>query len=129
MFSRISTLFAVTLFLAANLAVATDDHTVTKTVTETAPATTVTEPASQCNTGPVQCCNSVQNAGSPGASSLLSSLGVLVQDPNVPIGINCSPISAVGIGENSCNAQPVCCDDNNFNGLVAIGCVIVNVNA
>ncbi|KAK7472101.1 hypothetical protein VKT23_000220 [Stygiomarasmius scandens] len=128
MFSRISTLFpAAILFFAANLAVATD-HPVTKTVTVTAPATTVTEPASQCNTGPIQCCNSVQTAGSLAASTLLGLLGVVVQDLNLPIGITCSPISVVGTGGNSCNAQPVCCEDNSFNGVIAIGCTPVNIN-
>ncbi|THU90507.1 fungal hydrophobin [Dendrothele bispora CBS 962.96] len=125
MFSRISTLLIAA--LAANLAVATD-HPVTKTVTVTAPATTVTEPASQCNTGPVQCCNSVQTAGSPAAAGILGLLGVVVQDLNVPVGLTCSPISVIGVGGDSCSANPVCCEDNSFNGLIAIGCVPVNIN-
>ncbi|KAF5354403.1 hypothetical protein D9758_010747 [Tetrapyrgos nigripes] len=128
MFSRISTLFfAAILLFAANLAVATD-HPVTKTVTITAPPTTVTEPASQCNTGPIQCCNSVDKAGSAAVSTILGLLGVIIQDLNVLVGINCSPISVIGVGGNSCTAAPVCCEDNTFNGLIAVGCVPVIIN-
>ncbi|KAK7472098.1 sc3 hydrophobin [Stygiomarasmius scandens] len=127
MFSRISTLFlALILFFAANLAVATD-HPVTTTVTVTAPATTVTQ-ASQCNTGNLQCCNSVQSANDPAVTTLLGLLGIVVQSVDALVGITCSPISVIGIGGNSCNAQPVCCQNNNFNGIIAIGCTPVNIN-
>ncbi|THV08311.1 fungal hydrophobin [Dendrothele bispora CBS 962.96] len=87
-----------------------------------------TEPASQCNTAPVQCCNSVQPAGSKAASSLLATVGVVIQDLTVPIGITCSPISVIGVGGDSCSANPVCCEDNSFHGLVAIGCVPVDLS-
>ncbi|EEB97008.1 hypothetical protein MPER_03760, partial [Moniliophthora perniciosa FA553] len=43
-----------------------------------------TEPAGQCNTGPVQCCNSVQSSSNPATSLLLGLLGVVVQGVNVP---------------------------------------------
>ncbi|THU90097.1 fungal hydrophobin, partial [Dendrothele bispora CBS 962.96] len=89
------------------------------------PATTQTIPASQCNTGSIQCCNS---ASSPAATELCGLLGIVVQDPNLLVGLTCNPISIIGIGGNSCNAQPVCCENNDFNGVVAIGCVPVNIN-
>ncbi|TDL24350.1 fungal hydrophobin, partial [Rickenella mellea] len=85
-------------------------------------------PASQCNTAPVQCCNSVQPAGSSAVSKILALLGVVVQDVNVPVGLTCSPITAVGVGSGaSCNNQAVCCENNSFNGIVAIGCTPVNI--
>ncbi|KAA1470763.1 fungal hydrophobin [Dentipellis sp. KUC8613] len=87
------------------------------------------EPASECSTAPVQCCDSVQSASSPAAASLLASLGVVLQDLTTPIGITCSPISVVGVGSGAtCSASPVCCDNNNFNGVVALGCVPVDLN-
>jgi len=86
------------------------------------------EPASSCSTGPVQCCDSVQSAGSPAASTLLGLLGIVVQGADVPIGITCSPISVIGVGGDSCSAQAVCCDNNSFNGVVAIGCVPVDLS-
>ncbi|KAF9440108.1 fungal hydrophobin [Macrolepiota fuliginosa MF-IS2] len=85
-------------------------------------------PASQCNTGPVQCCNSVQAANSPAASQLLGLLGVVVQDVTALVGITCTPITVIGAGGNSCSAQPVCCENNSFNGIIAIGCSPVNLN-
>ncbi|KAK7460567.1 hypothetical protein VKT23_009288 [Stygiomarasmius scandens] len=84
--------------------------------------------AGQCNTGPIQCCNSVQSASSNAASTLLGLLGIVVQDLNVLVGLDCNPIGVIGIGGNSCTAQPVCCENNNFNGIVSLGCTPVNLN-
>ncbi|KAJ3502602.1 hypothetical protein NMY22_g18530 [Coprinellus aureogranulatus] len=62
-------------------------------------------------------------------ASLLGLLGVVLDvAPNVPVGVTCTPISVIGVGGNSCNAQTVCCENNSFNGLVAVGCTPVNVN-
>ncbi|KAJ3531002.1 hypothetical protein NMY22_g8332 [Coprinellus aureogranulatus] len=64
-------------------------------------------PPSQCNTGPIQCCNSVQSAGAPAVSAILALLGINIQDVNIPIGVTCSPISVIGLPGNSCSAQPM----------------------
>ncbi len=88
-----------------------------------------------CSTGALQCCESTEKvclgsafvvvsvqsilitpclqADSAAGSNLLKSLGVVVQDVNVLIGVTCSPITVVGVGSGgSCSAQTVCCDDN-----------------
>ncbi|KDR84222.1 hypothetical protein GALMADRAFT_236905 [Galerina marginata CBS 339.88] len=85
-------------------------------------------PASQCNTGDVQCCQSVQSASSPSVASLLTLLGVVVGSVTGQVGVTCSPISVIGVAGNSCSAQPVCCSNNSFNGIVALGCTPVNLN-
>ncbi|KAF8069847.1 fungal hydrophobin-domain-containing protein [Lyophyllum atratum] len=85
--------------------------------------------ASQCNTGEVQCCNSLKNASDENVSSLLGFLNIAVQDLTAQVGLGCSPISAIGIAGNSCTSQPVCCTGNQFNGLVVVGCTPINVNA
>ncbi|KAF8875223.1 fungal hydrophobin [Infundibulicybe gibba] len=86
-------------------------------------------PRPQCNTGDIQCCNSVQAvSGSSAVSGLLGLLGIVVQDVTALVGVTCSPITAIGIAGNQCSAQPVCCTNNSFNGLVAIGCTPINVN-
>ncbi|KAI0071618.1 fungal hydrophobin [Panus rudis PR-1116 ss-1] len=97
----------------------------TTTVTVTAPASTSTIPASACSTGPVQCCDSTETAGSEAGSALLGLLGIVVQGLDVVLGLGCSPISVIGAGGGSCNANAVCCENNNVGGLISIGCVPV----
>jgi hypothetical protein len=58
-------------------------------------------PASQCNTGPIQCCNTVQRADSPAVAPLLGLLGVVVEDITALVGATCSPISVIGLPGNS----------------------------
>ena len=79
----------------------------------------------QCNVGSLQCCNSVQDVNSPAVQTLTGLLGIIINDTQGQVGITCNPI---GVGGNSCNAQPVCCTNNNFNGFIALGCTPVNVN-
>ncbi|KAF8199457.1 hydrophobin [Pholiota molesta] len=83
--------------------------------------------SNSCNTGPVQCCNSVTKASSPIVSPILGLLGVVVGH-DVLVGFQCSPVGALGLGHNSCTQQPVCCEGNNFNGLVVVGCSPININ-
>ncbi|KAF5346282.1 hypothetical protein D9758_011498 [Tetrapyrgos nigripes] len=119
MFSRISTLFLLYLSSPPTLRSpqeSTSDHDHHG------------DCSSQCNTGPIQCCDSVDKAGSSAVSPILGLLGVVIQDLNVLVGINCSPISVIGVGGDSCSATPVCCENNTFNGLIAVGCVPVIIN-
>ncbi|KAF9483031.1 fungal hydrophobin [Pholiota conissans] len=87
--------------------------------------------SNQCNTGSLQCCQSTQSAASASTgllSGLLSLLGVVVGDLTGKIGVTCSPISVVGVSGTSCNEQPVCCTNNSFNGVIALGCTPININ-
>ncbi|KAI0826594.1 fungal hydrophobin-domain-containing protein [Trametes gibbosa] len=93
----------------------------TTTVTVTAPAAAPT--GSTCSTGPIQCCNSVQSASDPVSSLLLGLLGIVVDGLDVLLGLDCSPISVIGVGGGNCNANVVCCQNNNVGGLISIGCV------
>ena len=53
-------------------------------------------------------------ANSTAASTLLSLLGVVLQDPTVQIGLGCDPVSAIGVATgNACKSEPVCCENNN----------------
>ncbi|KAH9896897.1 fungal hydrophobin-domain-containing protein [Cubamyces lactineus] len=96
----------------------TPSPTITFTVTATPPV--VTPPASSCSTGPIQCCNS---ATDPVTSALLGLLGIVVEGIDAIIGVQCSPISVVGVGNNQCTANAVCCQNNNVGGLLSIGCL------
>ncbi|KAF8984469.1 hydrophobin 2 [Cyathus striatus] len=88
-------------------------------------------PASSCtgSTGALQCCDSTGQATDPAISKLFGPLGIVVQDVTGLVGVTCSPISVVGVGGSSCTAQPVCCTNNSFNGVVALGCSPVDINA
>ncbi|KAI1785645.1 fungal hydrophobin [Ganoderma leucocontextum] len=91
--------------------------------------------AGDCNTGSMQCCNSVEDSKSVAGATLLSTLveplatlGLNVQDVTGQIGLQCSPLSAVGVGaSNACSAKPVCCQNNNVGGLISIGCVPISL--
>ncbi|KAK7460985.1 sc3 hydrophobin [Stygiomarasmius scandens] len=82
----------------------------------------------QCNTGEIQCCNSVQSANSSSLAGLLGILGAVLGPITGQVGVTCSPISVIGVGGNSCTAQPVCCENNSFNGIIALGCTPININ-
>ncbi|KAF8200222.1 hydrophobin-251 [Pholiota molesta] len=82
-----------------------------------------------CNSGPVQCCNSVQSVQSANVVQALGPLGVATQGLTGLAGLKCSPITAVDLGSKACTQQTVCCTNNSFNGVVALGCTPININA
>ncbi|KAF8886005.1 fungal hydrophobin-domain-containing protein [Infundibulicybe gibba] len=110
MFFRISSLVVVAMpLLAAATALPRDD-------------------TGNCNTGPIQCCNQVQSASTTALASLAGLLGISLGSITGLVGLSCSPISVAGIGGNSCSAQPVCCTNNSFSGVLALGCSPINLN-
>ncbi|TFK32034.1 fungal hydrophobin [Crucibulum laeve] len=111
MFARVSTLFLF-MFVALPLL---------------ATATAIPR-ADTCSTGTVQCCNSVQSANSGAVSLLAGLLGIVLGPITGQVGLTCSPLSVIGIGSNSCNAQTVCCTGNSFSGLIVLGCTPINLN-
>jgi hypothetical protein len=55
-------------------------------------------PQHQCNTGVVQCCNTVGQAKDGDViEQLLTLLGLAVDD-NTMVGLSCSPITVIGVG-------------------------------
>ncbi|KAK0213248.1 hydrophobin 2 [Desarmillaria ectypa] len=89
--------------------------------------TTVT--GGKCNTGSAQCCESVQDPKSDAVQKTLGLLGIPIGEITANVGLACAPITVLGLGTTSCTNQPVCCEGNNFNGLVALGCTPLNVVA
>ena len=57
---------------------------------------TVLPRQSQCTDGSLQCCNAVESASSAAGMALLTLLGVDLEDPNLVIGLGCSPITGQG---------------------------------
>ena len=78
-----------------------------------------------CNTGPVQCCNQIFTVDTTFASTLKYIIGM---DFNIGTlsGINCNPITAIGVGSGGqCSSTPVCCTNIFSNGLIVAGCTPV----
>ncbi|KAK1219640.1 hypothetical protein PQX77_017630 [Marasmius sp. AFHP31] len=80
---------------------------------------------SNCNTGPIQCCETVTTALDPVVGPVLKVLGIVIQDLNIPVALTCSPITILGGGNGGCNAHPVCCENNSYGGLISIGCIAI----
>ncbi|KAF8886006.1 hydrophobin-319 [Infundibulicybe gibba] len=120
MFSRISSVFCLAVLASPLLATAS-------VIARTDPI-----PASQCTTGTLTCCNSVQQTSVTSLAQLLAggliSIGAVLNPITGLIGLTCTPLSVLALGGNSCSAQPVCCTDNSFGGAVSLGCTPVNLN-
>ncbi|CAA7260491.1 unnamed protein product [Cyclocybe aegerita] len=84
--------------------------------------------AGDCNTGDIQCCNSTMQSSTTSLGLLSGLLGLVLPAISGLVGLNCSPLSIIGLGGNSCSAQPVCCSNNQFNGLISLGCIPINLN-
>ncbi len=55
-----------------------------------------------------------EQASSASGAALLGLLGIVLQDTNVLLGVDCSPITVIGVGSGSaCSANAVCCENNN----------------
>ncbi|TFK23998.1 fungal hydrophobin [Coprinopsis marcescibilis] len=92
-------------------------------------ATSATD-TNQCNGGQVQCCNKSQSANNLDNSTktLLAGLNIDVSKLSGNVGVSCTAVNVVGAGGGSkCNLQQVCCSNNNFNGVVALGCTPINI--
>jgi hypothetical protein len=99
----------------------------------------------QCHTGPVQCCN---KTGTKHSDNYIDNLLGLVEahdvGDDVLVGVECTPVTAVGVGgggsswyfshkshrvhdyliqiNSSSHAETVCCKNNNYKGVVVVGC-------
>ncbi|KAF9042196.1 fungal hydrophobin-domain-containing protein [Panaeolus papilionaceus] len=81
-----------------------------------------------CNTGPVQCCNSLQDAQNFDAIGIASLIGVAVSGLTGQVGLQCNPITGIGLGTGAnCASSPVCCEENFQNQLVGINCTPITV--
>ncbi|KAJ7821483.1 hydrophobin [Mycena leptocephala] len=68
-----------------------------------------------------QCCSSVVSSTSSAAALVAAPLGIDLTGLNVPVGLSCSPITAVG---NNCGGSMVACDppEKEWGGLIALDC-------
>ncbi|KAF9468231.1 hydrophobin 1 [Collybia nuda] len=77
----------------------------------------------ECTTGPIYCCNSLEQSQSAAGTKILAGVGIAAKDVTGLVGQNCSPTTIVGTGKGAnCAQKPVCCEENKDNGAVVIGC-------
>ncbi|KAF9037128.1 fungal hydrophobin-domain-containing protein [Panaeolus papilionaceus] len=100
----------------------------TTTVTVTYAPHPLPVPYSQCPTGWAQCCSSVELPSGPQASLLLGLLDLAVTPYWALVGITCTPVTIIGISPSSCTAQILCCEHNDYNGILAIGCAPMDIS-
>ncbi|PPR08034.1 hypothetical protein CVT24_010833 [Panaeolus cyanescens] len=83
-----------------------------------------------CNSGPVQCCNSLNDVSNVDATNIAALIGVAVSDLTGQIGLQCNPVTVIGVGAGAnCASAPVCCEKNFQNQLVGINCTPITVGA
>ncbi|KAG1773408.1 hydrophobin [Suillus occidentalis] len=85
--------------------------------------------SSQCDTGNIQCCNATQTVDDYNKN--VTKNGVIPIDIDIlgHVGLDCSPISVVGTGAGAtCSQEPLCCSNNQYYGLVNVGCTPININ-
>ncbi|KAF8963576.1 fungal hydrophobin-domain-containing protein [Flammula alnicola] len=93
-----------------------------------APAELTARQSGNCDTGSIQCCTMTQSSTPTTLGTLSGLLGIILPTIEGLIGLGCSPLNILGLGGNSCSAQPVCCSNNSFNGLISLGCTPININ-
>lgn len=54
-----------------------------------------------CSSGTLQCCDSIQPSNQFSADELAGLLPIGVSNLGVPIGVNCNPISVIGVGSGA----------------------------
>ncbi|KAL4081298.1 hypothetical protein V8B97DRAFT_1913384 [Scleroderma yunnanense] len=87
-------------------------------VVAAAPEPIVARNDGSCSSGTLQCCQSTTSATQESLNSLTGLLGIVAEIPLVGplLGLNCSPITVVGLGTGAnCAQQTVCCQNTQFN--------------
>ncbi|KAG1803478.1 uncharacterized protein BJ212DRAFT_1284977 [Suillus subaureus] len=83
---------------------------------------------SQCDTGTIMCCDTKSTY--PQTEPTLTELGLvdIAAVVDAFVALSCSGISVVGTS-NGCtaNQEPLCCENEKYNGAVNIGCTPINV--
>ncbi|KAH6890149.1 fungal hydrophobin-domain-containing protein [Coprinopsis sp. MPI-PUGE-AT-0042] len=84
----------------------------------------------RCNGGELQCCFKAQDPHSLDweARMIASLVKADVGSASGLVGTHCTGINSLAVDSGSeCTLQKVCCSNNSFNGLVAMGCTPIEV--
>ncbi|KAF9039355.1 fungal hydrophobin [Panaeolus papilionaceus] len=81
-----------------------------------------------CNSGAVQCCQTLNAPGSAEGTRLLGLVDVVLQNFSGQVGFQCNPITVIGVGSGAnCASQPVCCENVTTNQLIGVNCSPITV--
>ncbi|KAF5322071.1 hypothetical protein D9619_001630 [Psilocybe cf. subviscida] len=81
----------------------------------------------QCSGGQINCCGSTQNSTALNLGTLSSALGIQLPNISGLIGLTCTSVALLSALGQQCSSQQVCCTNNSFNGVVALGCNAINL--
>ncbi|KAF8842405.1 hydrophobin [Paxillus ammoniavirescens] len=84
---------------------------------------------SQCTTGQIVCCDRFIESADAVPNDLFSVTGLLATQAGLlgNVGVHCSTLTVIGEGKSCIASQkPLCCTDNNYNGLFSLGCSPIN---
>ncbi|KAJ8519191.1 hypothetical protein ONZ45_g3847 [Pleurotus djamor] len=81
-------------------------------------------PNQQCSSGVKKCCSSIKDVKDIDVTQYKGLYGIaeIFADIKGYIALDCSPILGGG-----CGAQTVCCQNNEFHGLINIGCTPIDI--
>ncbi|KAJ6542465.1 hydrophobin 2 [Mycena vulgaris] len=84
------------------------------------PGAVARQTGEHCPTGELLCCQDLVSANNINAtiSELLHDLGIKVNGTS-EVGLTCTPVIGSSL---SCDSLPVCCQSDEFLGVVAVGC-------
>ncbi|KAF5320999.1 hypothetical protein D9619_001640 [Psilocybe cf. subviscida] len=92
-----------------------------------ATAVDVSARQNSCSGGQINCCNSTQQSTAANLATLSGLLGISLPNLGGLIGLNCTFIGFLNLLGQQCATQQVCCTNNSFNGLIALGCTAINL--
>ncbi|PVF95038.1 fungal hydrophobin [Serendipita vermifera] len=75
-----------------------------------------------CNVEQEYCCDQTYYSDDKNFLDFAGLVGILVPVERTMVGVQCNPIANIVGGVKGCQASAVCCSENNFNGLVNVGC-------
>jgi hypothetical protein len=81
-----------------------------------------------CNSGRLMCCSSLQSSSSDNSGTLLNNLvPINLQGLTGSLGLDCTPIDVLGIGNSGCTQQTACCSGDTY-GTVTLACEPINLS-
>ncbi|KAF5327139.1 hypothetical protein D9619_004094 [Psilocybe cf. subviscida] len=92
-----------------------------------AAASAVRRTGDQCSGGDIQCCNSTQTVTALSLPIIGGLLGLALPIITGLAGFTCSPLSVLAAAGQTCTKQQVCCTNNEFNGVIVLGCNAINL--